>query len=175
VVLALGSAPLARTTADRAPEYLLKAVFLLNFARFVEWPRAAFDAPGEPIVIGILGNDPFGAGLDELVAAETIGGRPLVVRRYGLDDDTSACHILFVGGLPSDEVGRAMARLSGRHVLTVGEGDDFARASGMIQFVTIGSKLRLRINARAARAAGLEISSKLLRQGDVVGEAGGRR
>jgi hypothetical protein len=148
-----------------APEYAVKAAFLFNFAHFVEWPNEAFPSTDAPIVIGILGSDPFGKSLDEIVAGESIQGRALVVRRYRKIEEVVGCHILFISGAETKGFLRGAVRLQGTSTLTVGEDD-----AGMIQFFTEHNKLRLRIDLQAARAAGLTISSKLLRQAQIVGQ-----
>jgi YfiR/HmsC-like len=164
-------APGAAAQGGATPEYQLKAVFLFNFAQFVEWPPTAFDSAGEPIVIGVLGSDPFGGYLDETVMGETVHGRSLEVRRFRTVDEVGPCHILFVA--PGDApVERVLRRLEGMSVLTVSDGERFATAGGMIGFVTEEHRIRLRINLEAARAARLTISSKLLRPARIVSTGG---
>jgi hypothetical protein len=150
-------------------EYYLKAAFLFNFAHFVEWPRQAFESATAPMVIGILGNDPFGESLDELVSHESVHDRPLVVRRYRSVDEIDSCHILFISQSESSRLDRILAALAHRSVLTVGETRDFAARSGIIAFELRQQRLRLQINVPAARAAKLTISSMLLRQSQLVG------
>jgi hypothetical protein len=165
--LALGAALLAPSRAAAAgapsPEYQIKAVFLFNFAQFVEWPASAFADEHAPLVIGVLGEDPFGAQLDDAVRGEVIGGRPLQVQRYHRVDEIGPCHILFISGSESGQLDRLMGRLKGRSLLTVGDVEAFNRAGGMVRFVTENNKIRLRINVEAAKAVDLMISSKLLR------------
>ncbi len=149
-------------------EYQLKAVFLFNFAQFVEWPTRAFSGPTTPLVIGVLGEDPFGAYLDELVRGEKIGDRPLVVRRYHRVEDLTDCHILFICRSEARDLDRIIASLKGRSVLTVSDVDTFTRQGGMVRFALEDGRIRLRINVEAAKACGLKISSKILRPGTVV-------
>jgi len=151
-----------------AREYQLKAVFLFNFTQFVEWPDGAFLTPKAPLVIGILGDDPFGGSLDETVRGEAVGEHPLEVRRYRNVEDIAGCQILFIGGLGKDHLDHVLDRLRGRPILTVGDTDRFAGRGGMIRFVTDRNKIRLRINLEAATAANLKISSKLLRPAEIV-------
>ncbi len=164
-VLALLGATLTAASPPAAapPEYRIKAVFLFNFAQFVEWPAGAFHDAQAPLVIGVLGEDPFGADLDEAVRGERIGGRALVVRRYRRVEDIGECQILFISGSEADRLEKILARLQGRSLLTVGDADNFNRLGGMVRFVTVNNKIRLRINVEAAKAAELVISSKLLR------------
>jgi hypothetical protein len=153
-------------------EYDLKAAFLFNFAQFVEWPAEDFAAGGAPIVIGILGSDPFGRSLDDIVAGETIRNRPLVVRHYRTVEQVDTCHILFISSSEAGQLEHIVKTLGRRSVLTVGETRDFTNRSGMIGFDVSQKHLRLRINLGAAQEARLTISSKLLRQAQIVGSAG---
>ncbi len=154
--------------AAPAAEYQVKAVFLFNFAQFIDWPATAFADSQAPIVIGVLGEDPFGPYLDEVVHSEKVGDRPLEVRRYRRVEEITGCHILFIGRSNVAQLERALAGLQGKSVLTVGEPDNFCRKGGMVRFVTESGKIHLRINAEAAKAAGLTISSKLLRWAPIV-------
>lgn len=157
---------LAQSSPD--PEYQLKAVFLFNFAQFVEWPPSAFPNSQTPLVIGILGEDPFGPYLDETVRGETVKDRPLVVRRYQSVDEITTCHILFVSRREERRLKGVLDSLRGRSVLTVSDADHFATFGGMIRFVTDHHRIRFRVNLEAARAASLTLSSKLLRPAQIV-------
>ena len=150
------------------PEYQLKAVFLFNFAQFVEWPARAFGAPDAPLIIGVLGHDPFGSYLDELVHGEKVGAHLLAVRRFNRADDITECHILFVSPSEGESLEKTMDRLRGRSVLTVSDLESFTREGGMVRFATENGKIRLRINVEAAKACELKISSKILRPATVV-------
>jgi len=152
----------------KAQEYDLKAALLLNFARFVEWPATAFANASTPIVIGILGDDPFGVSLDTLVAGETVRNHPLVIRRYSSVDQADSCHILFVSSSEGTKLGHISEVLAHRSVLTVGDTKDFAAHAGIIGFELVQRRLRLWINVTAATDAQLTISSKLLRQAEIV-------
>jgi hypothetical protein len=149
-------------------EYQVKAVFLFNFAQFVEWPHAAFGDDNSPLVIGVLGEDPFGAYLDETVRAERVANRPLRVQRYHRVDEISTCHVLFISRSEESRLAQTLASLKDRTILIVGDNDDFIQRGGMIQLATSQGKIRLRINVNAARAANLTISSKLLRSAELV-------
>jgi YfiR/HmsC-like len=168
--LAHGSGVAAQSPA--APEYRLKAVFLFNFAQFVEWPASAFPEPDSPLVIGVLGEDPFGAYLDETVRGETVNDRPLTVRRYRQVEEIGGCHILFVSRSEQGRLGEILDSLKGRSVLTVSDANGFASRGGMIGFVTEENRIRLRVNLEVARAANLTISSKLLRPAQIVSTRG---
>jgi hypothetical protein len=166
-LLFLGSlSGFAQATPSR--EYQIKAVFLFNFAQFVEWPPAAFSQDTTPLVIGILGDDPFGSYLDEIVHGEEVNHRPLTVQRYRHVEDVKACHVLFVSRSEGKNLEKTLAGLKGLSVLTVGDADGFATRGGMIQLTTEQGKIRLRINVDAVRASKLTISSKLLRSADII-------
>jgi hypothetical protein len=159
-------------SAQAAPsnEYQVKAVFLFNFAQFVEWPPAAFAGDTSPLVIGVLGEDPFGAFLDETVRDEKVGNRPMQVQRYHRVDDITTCHVLFISRSEESRLVQTLASLKGRNILIVGDSEDFIQRAGMIQLATSQGKIRLRINVNAARTANLTISSKLLRSAELVTE-----
>jgi len=168
--LALFGAVTSATAAPTAPsdEYKVKAVFLYNFAQFVEWPAPAFHEATAPLIIGVLGDDPFGSYLDDLVRGEKIGEHPLLVRRYNHGDECVGCHIVFICRSEAKELEKILARVKGRSLLTVSDVDTFTRQGGIVRFVTENGKVRLRINIDAAKAGELTISSKLLRPGTIV-------
>jgi len=156
-------APAARAETTLSAEYQLKAVFLFNFAQFVEWPAEAFPDAKAPLVIGVLGKDPFGAYLDDLVSGEKIGERTLVIRRYSRLEDLTGCHILFISRSESRSLDTIVTRLKEQSLLTVSDADTFTRQGGMVRFAMENGKIRLRINVEAAKASKLNISSKVLR------------
>jgi len=161
--------PQAAEAAGRATsEYDLKAAFLFNFTHFVQWPADLLPA-NKPLTIGILGEDPFGGSLDEMVSNETVEGHKLLVRRLPSADRADSCHIVFISSKEATRLERAKTPFKGRGVLTVGESKDFAQRSGIIGFVVAERRLQLVVNLSAANAAGLTISSKLLRQSRIVG------
>lgn len=149
-----------------AREYQIKAVFLFNFAQFVEWPAASFKETNN-IVIGVLGNDPFGNYLEETIRGEQVGGHPLVVYRFKQIEDVKVCHILFMN-VPDNMVKQTVAGLKSRSILTVSDAAGFTQHGGMIRFFTEEKKTRIRINLTAAKSAELTISSKLLRLAEIV-------
>lgn len=165
--LALLRAPAADVPAP-SNEYQIKAVFLFQFAQFAEWPPPAFAAANAPFVIGIIGEDPFGAYLDEVVKDEKIGARPIVIRRFRDVAETERCHILFVSRSESARLEKIISHVDRHSVLTIGDADAFTRAGGIVRFVMEGGKVRLRINVDAAKASGLTISSKILRPATIV-------
>jgi len=151
-----------------AEEHEVKAAFLYNFTKFVEWPRGAFRDDGAPVVVGVFGPDPFGAALDEIVAGKVAGERPFVIRRLDSSDGLAECHVLFVSSAKAAEFVRLLPSLAHRPILTLGETDRFCESGGVVQFVMRQRKVRFRINVTAAERAGLKISSRLLDLAEVV-------
>jgi hypothetical protein len=145
----------------QASEYEVKAAFLYNFARFVKWPTAAFREDGS-FRLCILGPDPFGPVLEETVEGETSHGRPVEVARVGRVDDATACQILFVSRQKHVD-SHTFDRLRTEPVLIVGETQGLTDAGAMINFRMEGANVRFEVNVDAAREAGLEVSSKLLK------------
>lgn len=175
-LIACGSAVISpRAIAQTAPrvsdEYQVKAAFLFNFAQFVEWPAQAFPTPDSPFVIGILGEDPFGSYLDDLVKGETVGHRPFVIRRCQSVREVNECHILYVSRSESASLEKILGELKHRQILTISDLAAFNRYGGMVRFVTETGKIRLRINLESAKAANLTISSKILRPSTIVSSA----
>jgi hypothetical protein len=167
---------LAPALGAAAPsEYQVKAVFLFNFSRFVEWPASAFASADAPFVVGVFGHDPFGADLDEVVKGETVGGRPLVVRRVNSAAEAAACQILFIDQSEDKRLNELLSALDHRSTLTVSDLPGAAKRGVMIRLVTEKGRIKLRINVESARAAELTISSNLLRSAEIVtaGKGGG--
>jgi hypothetical protein len=154
--------PLSAQTAP-SPEYQVKAVFLFNLAQFVEWPPRAFPDAQSPLVIGVLGEDPFGGYLDETLRGEKVNNRPLLLQRHRRVAEIKMCHVLFISRSETDRLDQILSSLKGRSILTVSDIDDFINRGGMIRLVTERNKIRLRIGLDAVRAANLKVSSKLLR------------
>lgn len=151
-----------------AREFQIKAVFLYNFTRFVQWPETAFGRSDAPFVIGILGDNPFGSYLDQTVTGESAGDHGLVIERYSSPDEIRECHILFVDVDSKQEVTRALEQVKGKPVLTVSDGEGFARLGGMIHFYNEDARIRLRINANSVDESGLKVSSKLMRLAEII-------
>jgi hypothetical protein len=159
-----GALAQGRDSSDSS-EYLIKAGFIFNFAKFVDWPPTTFAQVDSPIVIGILGTDPFGAIIDQIVQDKKIGGRGFVVKRlkWGADPkDLRECKILFVGASERAHVDELVQIVRGLPILTVGETPGFAERGGVIRLVLEDNKVRFEVNVEAARQAGLTISSRLL-------------
>jgi hypothetical protein len=147
--------------AQKASEYQVKAAFLFNFTKFLEWPPEAMGEPGEPFVIGVVGPDPFGSYLDDIIADEKMMAHPMIVKRYTGPEEIERCHILFIN-VPGKTT-EVLNALKGKSILTVSDDNNFSRNGGVIRFYTQNETIHLEINIRAAKDANLNVSSKLLR------------
>ncbi|HYP17948.1 MAG TPA: YfiR family protein [Opitutus sp.] len=142
----------------------VKAALLYNFTQFVQWPPASFEESGGRLVIGILGRDPFGSVLDDLVAGETVNGHPIEVARCRDVAQAARAHVLFISASERGRLPGILAELQGRPVMTIGDFDGFLEAGGAVQlYRNAQNKIRVRVNLPAARAAHLTLSAKLLR------------
>jgi hypothetical protein len=148
-------------------EYQLKAVFLFNFTQFVEWPASSFSSDQSPMIIGIVGNNPFGSYLEETVTGEKVGEHPVVVQYYNNAEEIKACHILFINLSDSKQREQVVTLLKGRNILMVSDAPGFLNQGGMVRFFTGSNKIKLQINLEAAKAANLSFSSKLLRLAEI--------
>jgi hypothetical protein len=146
----------------------VKAVFLFNFAQFVEWNADALPPTDTPIVIGIIGSDPFGLYLDETVRGEAVNGHPFKIRRYKSPKEIQGCHILFINPDRSVRLESVLKLVEGQDILTVSDAPNFAKLGGMIQFLNQENKIRLRIKLSAVRESNIKISSKLLSLSEVI-------
>jgi hypothetical protein len=149
-------------------EYQVKAAFLYNFAKFVEWPLGTFATPSEPIVICIVGQDPFGSTLDDMVQGKKIGDRFFAVRRLQDAQQASKCQILFIGAGEWKRTRALLDAMKGAAILTVGETDDFTSFGGVVGFKLDGPRVRLQIAPDAGERSRLRISSKLLSLAEIV-------
>jgi hypothetical protein len=152
----------------KATEYQIKAVFLFNFAQFVDWPEHTFSGPESPLIIGILGSDPFGSYLDETVENEKINGHPLMIKRYKNLNEIDSCHILFISAQPPPQIDIVTKTLTGRNILTVSDAGNFVKQGGMVRLFTEDNKIKLRINLEVIKAEKFVVSSKLLRMAEIA-------
>jgi hypothetical protein len=156
--------------ADSVKEYQVKAVLLYNFASFVTWPDSGRVGTAPPMVVAVLGDDPFGGVLEEVLGKRTVNGRHFAIRRFQRAEDVGRPQILFIS---SSERGRLVETLrgaAGPGILTVGDCPGFATAGGIIGFVVKNDEISLEINVREAQRARLIFSSKLLRLARLVGD-----
>ena len=144
-------------------EYQVKAAYLYNFGRFVQWPARFPAATDDSFYICVLGQDPFGVTLDAALAGATIDGKSLVAKRISRPQESVHCHILFVSSSEDKQLNNVLATIDKAGVLTVSEMPHFSRRGGMIQFVSEGNRVRFEVNLTAAGDAGLTLSSELLK------------
>ena len=166
-LLAWLMAPLQIASASQS-EYALKSVFLYNFCRFIDWPDSAFASPTEPLIIGIIGDDPFGSLLNEAVEGEKYHNRPIRIDHFRTPGDIKRVHLLFVSHANAGRLDPILAAVAGKSVVTVSETEDFLNRGGMITLTTEQNRIRLRINPAALHSANLAVSSKLLRVAEIT-------
>jgi hypothetical protein len=142
-------------------EYEVKAAFIYNFAKFVEWPASSFDSATAPLRLCVLGSNPLYADLQNIVAEKRIGSRSLQVRRVEAVE-IKDCHVLFLGSVESYRLQQALQAAQGTGVLTIGDVAGFLDQGGMINFVFDQNRIRFEVNLKAAQGAHLQLSSKLL-------------
>ncbi len=161
--LLLASAFFCSAQNPISKEYQVKAAFLFNFTQFVEWPQNALLNDDTPLVVGVLGENPFGSYLEEIINNETVESHPLTIQYYSEVSAIENCHILFVGADKMEEMELMSDSFKSKNVLTVGDTDDFIYRGGVIRLFIEKGKIQLQINIKAAKASELKISSKLLR------------
>jgi hypothetical protein len=147
--------------ADKPSEYQIRAAYIYNFANFVGWPSTSFADSTAPFVICIVGDDPFGAALDQIVKGELIGTHPIVVERLKSVDEIKDCHILYCMSNDRLQAVQIVQKLKGLSVLSVGEFKDFATIGGIVRFIVEEDRVRFELNIDAAKGAKLAVSSKL--------------
>ncbi len=148
-------------------EYQIKAAFLFNFTQFVEWPATCFSTDKSPFIIGILGENPFGSYLEDMVNGEKVNGHPLVVQHFKTLEEIKICHVLFINLPQTSKLEQVIANLKGRNILTVSDMTDFLQEGGILRFFKKNNKIQFRINPEASKKTNLIISSKLLRLAEI--------
>ncbi len=156
--------------AQAPTEYQVKAVFLFNFAKYIEWPATTTKSQ-EPIAIGVLGEDPFGDLLEKAIVGKTVNGRRLIILRITQVHEARDCQILFISSSERQRLRHLLDTLKGSSVLTVGDTEGFAQLGGMINFTLEENRVRFEINQDAAEKAGLKISSRLLSLAKIIRSA----
>jgi hypothetical protein len=151
-----------RAQDSQPSEYEVKAAFIFNFAKFVEWPQGAFADTRSPFCIGVLGDGASSADLDRTVRGKTLNNRSVTVKRCRALDEARKCHVVFIEASEKRRLQEICSSLDTAAVLTVGETEGFIQSGGMISFFREGNKLRFEINNEAAKHAGLKVNSKLL-------------
>jgi hypothetical protein len=177
--ICLAFAITTRAQASDSPqssEYLIKAGFIYNFAKLMEWPAPSFSQPNSPIVIGVLGTDPFQGMLDDVLHGKQINGREFVVKHLKWGDDVRGCNILFVSSSETPHLDELFRTIRGLPILTIGDTPGFAGRGGIINFVLEDNRVRFDIDVEAAKQANIGISSRLLALANIVtGTAPGGR
>jgi len=170
VVAALLASALRAHAQDRAGarEHEIKAAFLLNFARYTEWPRNAFESDDAPFTIAVVGKDPFGADLDAMLKDKRVAGRPIRVVRFEKAADVRPCHLVFVARSERDSLSAVVDAAKDRPSLVVGETDGFIGKGGAVNFYLEGDKVRIEVGPDVVERHGLRMSSKLLRLARIV-------
>ena len=171
VVLTWGliSVPALHAQNAKPTDYDVKAAYLYNFGRFVEWPAQVTAASQSGhFTVCVLGQDPFGPSLDTTLAGETIGGKSIVARRISSPQESDDCRVLFLSPTEGGHLKKIVAELDKRAVLTVSDIPQFAQLGGMIQFVLEGKRVRFEVNLAATQRAGLTLSSELLKVATTV-------
>lgn len=168
VLIAFLSSFFTAGIARAMTESQVKAAFLYNFARYVEWPQHAFESDAAPFRICVLGADDFASVVAEIVAGKQVDARPVEVSKLSGLDGVTRCQVLFVGSWMELDRAEFFSELVGASVFTVSDVDGFAHDGGVANFFRAQSKVRFEINPRAAQRAGLKISSRLLRLARVV-------
>ncbi len=171
VAMSLFAVPAQRVwaQAQRPTEYQVKAAYLYNIAKFVEWPECMFGCPKSPVVFGILGEDPFGGALEE-VKNRTISGREIRIRRFESVKDVMVCHILFISRSEKKNLPDILREVGAAPLLLVGDMDEFAQRGGMINLALKNETVTLEINVDALNRAGIKVNSRLLNMSRIVHE-----
>ena len=154
-------AAIASAQNEGFSEYDVKAAFLYNFGKFVEWPTNVFASTNAPLLIGVYGDNPFGNDLAEVVRGKVINGHPVIARQVSFSE-LKSCQILFICRSEQKNIKQILAALDGAGVLTVTEEMDLSQSGVMIDFIMDNDRIRFEINNSAAEKVGLKISSKLL-------------
>lgn len=155
----------ANRQADKASEYNLKAAFIYNFTKYIEWKAGAVD---NDFIIGVIGASPISAPLDEIVKTEMVNGKKITVRHFTSPSDISFCHILFISRNTNAALDDILAKTTGKGMLIVSEQDGYAKEGAAINFVVIDRKLKFQANVNAINKAGLTASSQLLKLAIIV-------
>jgi len=164
------ASPNALSQKDEGAEYPVKLAFLYNFTKFIEWPPKSYPAPSAPLLICIVGHDPFSQVLEAELRTRNVDGHPVEVKTLKPNDKLSLCQIVFVPATEKQHVGRIVSGLRGSSTLTVGETDGFAVQGGIINLTVEANRVHFEVNRLAAERAGLKVSSGLLSIAKIVHE-----
>jgi YfiR/HmsC-like len=171
-VIGFSVSPQVRAQAHLPEEYALKAAFLFNFAKFIDWPADNFSDPRSPFKVCVLGKDPFGNALDDNLQGKMIGNHPFAIRRLKDETEARSCQMLFVSSSELPHLAEILESLRGANILIIGETTGFATSGGTIEFTLEDGHVRFTINTDAANRAGLKFSAKLLSLAKIVHDEG---
>jgi hypothetical protein len=151
-----------RDQAEEVPlrEYAIKAALLYNVAKYIDWPVTAFSQPDDPIVIGVLGDDPFGETLDRVVQGRVVNGHPIAVRRASGVSELRGAHVVFISPTEA-RAAEVCVVLESFRVLTVSDTLQSA-AFVAVNFAVEGDKIAFAVDLERVSRTGVQISSKLL-------------
>lgn len=167
ILLLLDGLSLGNARASEFDEYAVKAVYLYNFAKYVEWPLGMFTSANAPLLICIAGDNPFGDALTTL-SGKMIESHLVEIRGLSVTTDLASCHIVFVSRAEQGRFKTLLAKLARQPILTVSDISDFAQAGGMIGLVEVDQRIHFNINLNATRQARLKLSSQLLKLATIV-------
>jgi hypothetical protein len=171
LLLTLAVGPSAAPGAEPvAGEYDLKAAFVYQFTHYTEWPAESFEDSTSPIVVAVVGEDPFRGALERAVRDKTVGGRSLAYRHFANANALEPCHVLYVSPSERQQLGQIVRDAQDFAALTVADTEDFTREGGMVRFLTENKKVRFEIRRKAVEAAGLRIKAQLLKAGHIYQE-----
>jgi hypothetical protein len=174
IAVTVVAAILGGAVAPSPSEYQIKAAFLYNFAKFVEWPAKALPETSTSMTLCILGEDPFGTDLEQILDGKTVNDKSIVIKRFRGIRGLEVCHILFISSSERHHLPEILDALREASMLTVGETERFAKLGGIINFTIEENKVRFEINVDAAGRAGLKISSRLLKLGKLIRDRSAR-
>lgn len=168
IALCVAASASAAAESNALPtEYQVKAAILFNIAKFLEWPEGTFRSPSSPIIIGILGEDPFGSALNA-ARDRTVGGRKVLIKRFARVEDVTGCHILFISQSEKRKLTHILLNLGDRVLLLVGDSEEFAQRGVMISLVLEKEAVIIEINVEALNRVGLKVNSRLLNIARIV-------
>jgi hypothetical protein len=161
VLLLAFCGPCGADTSTR--EYQVKAAFIYNFTQFIDWPAGALEKDDSPLVVAVVGNDPFNGALEQAMANKTVGTHPIVVKHFASVDAIDACQLLFVPAAQDGSLGAILSKVGNGRILTVGETDAFIAAGGAIRLYVDGGRMRFELDPDACDAAKLVVSAQLMK------------
>ncbi len=162
LVVAVGAMGPSSATGQTADEYQVKAAFMYNFAKFVDWPAGTLGAPAQPITFCVLGQTPLSQALRDTLSGKVVDQRPLAFRQISETKQARECQVLFMSLTDKKQMRQALDEVKSLPILTVGEVDGFTGEGGVVRFLLDAGRVRLEFNLDAADGAKLHISAKLL-------------